>query len=40
MKKLLIWPCRIIVAVSLIPALILGIPGFFLHIIVEEFIDP
>jgi hypothetical protein len=40
MKKFLVWPCRILVAVTLLPALILTIPGFFLHIIVEEFIDP
>jgi hypothetical protein len=39
MRKVLIWTCRIIVAITLIPALILAIPGGILHIITEEFIE-
>jgi len=39
MKKALILICRIVVALLLLPALILAIPGGILHILTEEFFD-
>jgi hypothetical protein len=40
MKTALLWTCRIIIAITLLPAFILAIPGFILHIVTEELIDP
>ena len=40
MKKALLWTCRIIVGILVLPSLILGIPGLILHIVTEELIEP
>lgn len=36
MRKIVYWTIRIIAIILLAPALILAIPGFFLHILSEE----